>query len=580
MGNDTWENEEQLEMLLMTLREVDHGICLFRSEHQAKWVWALRQKMEKAIVHNIADDDEKNGMINSEDFRKWASESDAKVVIVYNIQLLGLRFGDKETVDKLNFMRDQILAIGKLFVFGVSTYFDLLLSRRARDLYSCIMHHFIFQDAEERNIGIRDLDMAELSSDDTLETARYWEMKERIRENKEKKDLSMYLMCMNSWNAIREYISYQEKEFIITLANEADEQYMQREVNISDVTGIWILAKTWIRLEKVEKSADWYQKALDVVKDKLGEESQSYADALIEYTNYYSAVSDYAVCVQFCDQALKIYDKIDMKYSPNGRGILQQRAILYRKQSKFDEALAIYRDLLNYQVYKYGEKYYANASLHNNIGKVYEEQGDLSSALQQYKKALELLSHAGKQGGQIEKIYRNICLIYLKNDDGSEAWKYIKKAKKIVEDVYGADSSYLIDIYNSMAGVWRVRGRTDKELEYLQRAMELIKKTHMENSEMAAYVYHNMGRLMCLAGDFLSSVRFYERAIGFWEKAYGKENELTARSYEGLAYTLYHGGNHREAKKIMNKARDIYSALYGNRDERVKAADEFLKTVN
>lgn len=97
---------------------------------------------------------------------------------------------------------------------------------------------------------------------------------------------------------------------------------------------------------------------------------------------------------------------------------------------------------------------------------------------------------------------------------------------------------------------------------------------------MAAYVYHNMGRLMCLAGDFLSSVRFYERAIGFWEKAYGKENELTARSYEGLAYTLYHGGNHREAKKIMNKARDIYSALYGNRDERVKAADEFLKTVN
>lgn len=54
----------------------------------------LWQKMEKVIVHNIADD-EKNGMINSEDFRKWASKSDAKVVIVYNIQLLGLRFGMK-----------------------------------------------------------------------------------------------------------------------------------------------------------------------------------------------------------------------------------------------------------------------------------------------------------------------------------------------------------------------------------------------------------------------------------------------------------------------------------------------------
>lgn len=29
MGNDTQNNEEQLEMLLMTLEEVRHGICLF-----------------------------------------------------------------------------------------------------------------------------------------------------------------------------------------------------------------------------------------------------------------------------------------------------------------------------------------------------------------------------------------------------------------------------------------------------------------------------------------------------------------------------------------------------------------------
>ena len=148
MGNDTQNNEEQLEMLLMTLGEVEHGICLFRSENQAEWVSVIRERLgkEKVIVHNIADDDEKNGMISSKDFRRWASESDAKVVIVYNMQLLGLRFGDEEVIADLNYMRDQILAVGKMFVFGVTTYFDLLLSRNARDLYSCIMYHFIFQE--------------------------------------------------------------------------------------------------------------------------------------------------------------------------------------------------------------------------------------------------------------------------------------------------------------------------------------------------------------------------------------------------------------------------------------------------
>lgn len=581
MGNDTQNNEEQLEMLLMTLREVEHGICLFRSEHQAEWVSVIRKRMgkEKVIFHNIADDDEKNGMISSKDFRKWASEMDAKVVIVYNIQVLGLRFGDEEVIANLNYMRDQILAIGKMFVFGVSPYFDLLLSRNARDLYSCIMYHFIFQDSEEKNFGIHDFDMNDLSSDDALGVARYWELKERIQTKKEKPDISMYLMCMASWTAIRGYISYQEKEFIVVITEEVDQQYMKKEIEIADVKSIWVLARTWIYLEKEERSEVWYKRALKVVRDSLGEEDKSYADALMEYINYYEAISNYAMCERFCDQAAKIYDINNMKYSVNGRAILLQRAILYRKQSKYDAALEIYEDLLNYQINKYGEKYYGNAAIYNNIGKVYEKQGNLSGALQQYKKAVDLLEAAGKQGDDIEKIYRNICLIYLKNDDGSEAWKYIKKAKNIVEDVYGKDSSRLIDIYNSMAGVWRVRGRTEKELEYLEKAMDVIQETHMENSEMAAYVYHNMGRMSGISGAIGESVRYYKRAIDIWEKAYGEKNDLTANSYDGLAHAFYWGGDYVMARKYANKARSIWVSLCGSQTENVREVDELLRKM-
>lgn len=581
MGSDAQNNEEQLEMLLMTLGEVEHGICLFRSEHQAEWVSVIRKRMgkEKVIVHNIADDDERSGMISSKDFREWASESDAKVVIVYNMQLLGLRFGDEEVVANLNFMRDQILAIEKMFVFGVSTYFDLLLSRNARDLYSCIMYHFIFQDSEEKYFGIYDYDMSELSSDDALEVARYWELKERIQNKKEKTDISMYLMCMRSWTVIRGYLPCQEKEFIIAITEEVDQWYMKKGIEIADVESIWVLAKTWIYLEKAERSEVWYKKALKVVRDRLGEQDKLYADALMEYINYYGAISNYAICERFCDQAAKIYDRNNMKYSVNGRAILLRRAILYRKQSKFAAALEIYEGILNYQIHKYGEKYYGNAVIYNNIGKVYEEQGNLSGALQQYKKAADLLGGTEKQSGKIEKIYRNICLIYLKSDDANEAWKYIKKAKKIVEDVYGKDSSSLIDIYNSMAGVWRVRRRTDKELEYLEKAINMIRKTHMENSEMAAYVYHNMGRIFRVSGDIGESVRYYKQAIDIWEKAYGEKNDLTANSYEGLAYTFYCGGDHAMARKYANKARSVWVSLYGSHNERVKGADELLEKM-
>ncbi len=581
MGNNIQDNEEQFEMLLMTLEEVKHGICLLRSQYQEKWVSLIQERLgkEKIIIHNIANDNEEKGMINSQDFRRWASESNAKVIIVYNMQLLGLRFGDEKVVEKLNFMRDQILAIGKLFVFGVSFYFDLLLSRGARDLYSCILYHFILQDSEERIGGIQNFDMAELSGDDILEIARYKEMKERIQSDKENRNISMYLECMKSWIVIRQYISYQEKEFIIVITEEVDKKYTKKDIEIADVENIWILAETWIELEKAEKSISWYEKVICFVRDKLGEKHEIYADALVEYANYYEMMNDYVMCEEFCNQAIEIYSQKNMKYSGKGRGVLQRKGMIYRVQSKFDEALKIYKDLLNYQINKYGEKYYGNAYIYNNIGRVYEENGNLSYALLQYKKALELLNNAGKRGYLIAVIYQNICMIYLKSGDGKEAWRYIKNAKKIIENTYGKNSIYLIDIYNSMSGVWSVREQPDREFEYLQRAIKLIKETHMENSGIAAYVYHNMGRVLILGGVVKDAIIYCNYAITIREKIYGKKNELTASSYELLAYIFFQLSNYKEGKKNINIARNIYISLYGKRNERVKRIDEYLKTL-
>lgn len=47
MGNDTQNNEEQLELLLMILEDVQHGICLLQFKQQAKWVSLIQQRLGK-----------------------------------------------------------------------------------------------------------------------------------------------------------------------------------------------------------------------------------------------------------------------------------------------------------------------------------------------------------------------------------------------------------------------------------------------------------------------------------------------------------------------------------------------------
>lgn len=583
MGNDTQNNEEQLEMLLMTLEEVRHGICLFQSENQAKRVALIQKRFgeKKVITHNIADDGEETGMVSAQDFRRWASQSSANVVIVYNIQLLGIRFGDEAVVEKLNFMRDQILAIGKLFVFGVSHYFHLLLSRNARDLYSCILYQFTFQDTDGIGIGMRSFHMDVLSGDDTLAIERYRERKDQIQKLDGKQDIPMYLSCMESWNQVRDVFSYEEREFIRPLAEAVEQQYGGKGIEIADVVeSIWILADTWIGLEEFARSASWYEKARCLVKEKLGEEQLLYADVLVEYAKYFNAIEDYIAGEIFYQQAIAIYRVKKMEYSEKGRAVLIQQAAAYQRQSKYVEALELYQKLLSYQREKYGENYYGNARLFNDIGVVCEAQGDLLKALFQYNKALEILEITGKQGSLLACIYQNICVVYLKSGNGKEAWKYIKKAKRIVEDINGTNSIQLIRIFNSMYGVWNVRERPDKAFEYLQKAEILIKETHMENSEVASAVYWNIGVLLDKNGYVRDATVFLRDSIKIQERIYGEQSEQTANSYEQLAYNLYKTSNGKEAKYYINKARTIYISLYGNQNEHVSRIDAHLKLLN
>lgn len=316
-----------------------------------------------------------------------------------------------------------------------------------------------------------------------------------------------------------------------------------------------------------------------MVRGELGEDHELYADALMEYTDYYEAVSDYVTCEMFCDQAVKIYDEKNMKYSGKGRVALHQKAAVCCVQSKYVKALEIYQDLLNYQIGKFGENYYENASLYNGMARVYNEQGDLSGALSAYKRAIELLNNAGKQGGWLAEIYQNISVTYLESGDGNAAWKYIKQAKRIVEDVYGKESGCLIDIYDCMSGVWNVKEQPDKEFQYLQKALDLIRTLHMEESVKASFIYHNLGIVSIERGSIDDAIAFCKRAINIREKVYGEQNELTACSYEQLAYIMYKGSMDNEARKNINKARRIYVSLLGSQSERVKRIDDFLKSV-
>ncbi|MCM1412489.1 MAG: tetratricopeptide repeat protein [Lachnospiraceae bacterium] len=574
-------NEEQFQMLLLALEDMKHGICLFQSEEQSRWAELIQKKLEnrEVILHNIAEDDEEAGMPMIADFKRWAWESDAEIVIVYNLQLLGLRFGDRKAVEHLNFMRDQIQHIGKPFLFGVSPYFDLLLSRNARDLYSCIRYHFKFTGTVAERGGIERAEYRErsgLGGDYALMIEKYWEYKKRAQDGTGEEQIRLYLECMDSWRHVRGNLPYQEKEDIRSMTDCVEKYYRDKQTDLSDVKQIWILADVWLELEEWTKGLYWHRLTIDRIREELGEDHKLYADALVHISDCYERTGDYEQCEKNYDRAIWIYEEEKAPLEGEYQDALIKRAVLFRRKSQFDQALEIYEKLLRYYTPKYGSGYIENATCFNNIGRVYHEQGDASAALEKYREALSLLLASGVRTPLLGILYHNIAIIYLENGDTKSAWKNIRLAKKETEKLYGKGSAELIGIYNLMAGIWNERGRTDRARECLEKALGIIRKTGVGETEQAAFVYHNMGHALVQERDPWKAISFLNRALELRLRIYGRLHVMTAGTYEGLGIAFYCLEEDKECRKNMKEAREIYVALYGEKNPRAMELERFM----
>ena len=558
-------NEEQFQMLLMALEDLDSGICLFQSEEQSKWAAFIQKelKCKKVIAHNIAEDDEKAGMPLISDFKRWAAQEEADVIIVYNLQLLGLRFGDRKAVEHLNFMRDQIQNIGKLFLFGASSYFDMLLSRGARDLYSCIRYHFKFvKPASEEGISER-VDERELGGDYALEMEKYREYKKRAQEKEGEERVPFCLECMGSWQRVRGNLPLSERDDIRQMAEQTDAYYREKEITLSDMEQIWTLADTWLELEEWERGMHWYSLTEDRIRQELGAGNRMYADVLVRLGDYYSLTSDYERSEQYYDQAIRVYEESNAPLEQIYENVWMKRAVLYRRKCQYEQALEIYEKLMQYFTAKYGSGYVENAVCLNNEGRVYEELGNASEALSKYQEALSLLLASGEMNHLLCALYNNISALYLDNGDLDNAWKNLRQAKRATESIYGNDSAIMGRIYNLMSGIWKRRGRIDKAEECLKKAMELTVKTHTTETEQAAHIYHNMGNILMQKNDPFRAIPLYHRALLLRLKIYGEKNHLAARSYAELGCAFAGIKDKKQSRENIAKAMEIYTALYG-----------------
>lgn len=579
MENVEQKNKEQFEMFCFAVEDTSSGMCLFQAYSPATQQEIARQikrkVSKKVLVIDFAEMDRSDEILELSDFERWTKQdAEAEIVFVLNLQLGGLWYGDIAFIERINYMRDQLMSMGKLFVWGMSPYFRVLFSRYARDFYSFFMHSFIFMPEDTEEIDSRlSVGYNTLTSDVRLLIEKYQEYRERIKAYKADEGVSKWngliLSTIEVWCQVREYLEAGQEKWIADWVNKFYEQYINTSWELKREKFYMVILTALGLLDELSKAIKWGNKLYKLQKQT--ENEINYTFTLHQLSRAYYKNGNLEKAIFYNGLAYDIITKLGKEQNLEYMGIWETKALYAKCTGNFAESLSIYQEILTKLEDR--DEPSAKSAIYNNIGRIYDDLEQYSTALDYYERAEEeLAKEEYRDANNYVTLLMNKSGTYRKVGDLKMAKSTIIQAKKLCSRTSGDHSLQMNYIYNHMASIYGELGIYEKEKEYRKKAVEIAERIHGEEHLNTASCYYNCAYALLKYPDKDTNLQtifvYNENALKVRIRELGENSQETLNCFLLKAYILNLMGIDRESKYWMEKVLKIYRSKYGEEDSR------------
>ena len=212
-----------------------------------------------------------------------------------------------------------------------------------------------------------------------------------------------------------------------------------------------------------------YNRIIDSLKQALNktEDDTIKVNILLKLVE---AISDDHIWPQYNDQMLKISEKI-----------VQNKNVAIRRK---------------------GKKGMADA--YNNIGFMYNNQGDIPNALDYFGKSLRMQEELGDKEG-IAELLSNIGVIYYFQNELPKALDYYLKSLKLREAL--GDKNDIANSLNNIGNLFYTQNNMPRALYYSTRSLKL--QQEIGDEEGMSYSLNNLGGIYFSKGDLNKALDYY-----------------------------------------------------------------------
>jgi len=240
--------------------------------------------------------------------------------------------------------------------------------------------------------------------------------------------------------------------------------------------------------------------------------------------------------LKYAKPAVELADKLLQGKSNSKSAILKQKAralnnigFIYEQNGEISNALYYYNNSLKISE-EIGDKE-GIATLLNNIGLMYNNKGDIHTALDYYFRSLKLREAAGDKKGIANSI-NNIAAIYTNQGDILKALNYFAQSLKIREQI--GDKQGIAVSLNNIASIYTKQGDISKALDNYERSLKI--REELGDKKDIANSINNIGSVYYSRGDFIKAMANYRRSLKLFEEINDKADVASVLNNIGSIY--------------------------------------------
>ena len=221
------------------------------------------------------------------------------------------------------------------------------------------------------------------------------------------------------------------------------------------------------------------------------------------------------------------------------------------------------------------------ASIHQNIGNVYNFQGNFTKAIEEYSCAIslqkELMGDSTRHVGQCLML---IGITYNSMKKYDLALDYYRDALIIYENIFKENNSLEIaNIYNNMGVAYENKKDNKQALYFYEKALNMRKGLYDYEHPDIAYSYSNIAGVYDHLEEFDKAIAYYQKSIDVLKKSKGSKHLDVGLMYNNIAATYYNMEELVKSLSHFNQALEVMQIFLPEDHPNIRAILENIVIV-